>query len=80
MLKLKKNNFDNSFTDSISSLSFIGSSNFKNSKQESLNLTDYEPLIKRENLIIYKYSDIEKKSGHDQVYQYFYDKFDINDY
>jgi len=80
VLKLKNNYFDNSFRDSIPSLSFIGSNNFKNSKRESLNLTDYEPLIKREDLIIYKYSDIEKKSGHDQVYQYFYDKFDINDY
>lgn len=80
VLKLKNNYFDNSFRDSIPSLSFIGSNNFKNSKKESLNLTDYEPLIKREDLIIYKYSDIEKKSGHDQVFQYFYDKFDINDY
>mgnify|MGYP002624665155 CR=1 FL=1 len=80
VLKLKKNYFENSFTDSLPSLSFIEPSNVKNSKKESLNLTDYEPIIKREDLTIYKYSDIEKKSGHDQVYQYFYDKFDINDY
>ena len=80
VLKLKKNFFANSFTDSLPSLSFIESSNIKNSKKEYLNLTDYEPIIKREDLTIYKYSDIEKKSGHDQVYQYFYDKFDVNDY
>ena len=79
-LKLKSNYFDNSFTDSMPSLSFIESTRFSKSKNESLNITDYEPIIKREDLTIYKYSDIEKKSGHDQVYQYFYDKFDVNDY
>ena len=53
---------------------------FSKSKNESLNITDYEPIIKRENITIYKYSYIEKKSGHDQVYQYFYHKSDVNDY
>ena len=80
VLKLKSNYFDNSFTDSMPSLSFIESTRFSKSKNEPLNITDYEPIIKREDLTIYKYSDIEKKSGHDQVYQYFYDKFDVNDY
>ena len=80
VLKLKSNYFDNSFTDSMPSLSFIESTRFSKSKNEPLNITDYEPIIKREDLTIYKYADIEKKSGHDQVYQYFYDKFDVNDY
>ncbi len=80
VLKLKSIYFDNSSKDSISSISFNESTKDMKLKKVSLNLTDYEPIIKREDFIIYKYSDIEKKSGQDQVYQYFYDKFDVNDY
>ena len=79
VLKLKSDYFENSFTDSMPSLSFIEPNEPKITKIE-LNLDDYEPIVKREDFTIYKYSDIERESGHDLVYQYFYDKFDVNDY
>ena len=40
----------------------------------------YEIIKKREDLITYKYSNVERKSNHDLVYQYFYDRFEPNDF
>ncbi len=45
-----------------------------------LDLSKYEEIGKQEDLVIYRYSNIERKSDHELVYQYFYDTFDINDY
>ena len=36
-------------------------------------------LRKKDNLTIYKYSNKERKSNRELVYQYFYDEFNIND-
>ena len=45
-----------------------------------LDLSKYEEIGKQEDLVIYRYSNIERKSDHELVYQYFYDRFDLNDY
>jgi septin family protein len=45
-----------------------------------LDLSNYEEIRKQEDLVIYRYSNIERKSDHELVYQYFYDRFDLNDY
>ena len=37
-------------------------------------------LEKREDLTYYKYSNIQRQSGHDLVYQYYYDNFEVEDY
>ena len=43
-------------------------------------LSKYEEKEKKDDLVIYRYSKLERQSDHKLVYQYFYDKFDINDY
>ena len=43
-------------------------------------LSKYEEIEKIDDLVIYRYSKVERQSDHKLVYQYFYDKFDINDY
>ncbi len=43
-------------------------------------LSKYEEIEKSDDLVIYRYSKVERQSDHKLVYQYFYDKFDINDY
>ena len=35
---------------------------------------------KRDDLIYYKYSNIERTSNHKLVYQYFFDKYKVEDY
>ena len=40
----------------------------------------YEVLGKEDNLILYKYSNKERKSNREYIYQFFYDEFNINDY
>ena len=40
----------------------------------------YEVIRKEDNLILYKYSNKERQSNREYVYQYFYDEFNINDY
>ena len=52
-----------------------------NENFKKIDLSKYEIIEKKENLIFYKYSSLERQpSNHPLVYQYFYDKFDINDY
>ena len=49
-------------------------------KKKAINFTNYEILSRSDNLTIYKYSKVERTSPNELVYQYYYDKFDINDY
>ena len=49
-------------------------------KRPVLDLSNYEEIGRQEDLVIYRYSKIERKSDHELVYQYFYDRFDLNDY
>ena len=49
-------------------------------KKKDIDFSKYEVIDKNENLTIYKYSNIERKSGQNLVYQYFYDYFDVEDY
>ena len=58
------------------------SNNIKNTKKIKIqfDLSKYEEIDKKEDLVIYRYSKVERQSDHKLVYQYFYDKFDINDY
>ena len=41
---------------------------------------NYEVIRKQEDIVIYKYSNIERESNYPLVYQYFYDTFEIDDY
>ena len=58
------------------------SNNSKNTKKIKVqfDLSKYEEIEKKDDLVIYRYSKVERQSDHKLVYQYFYDKFDINDY
>ena len=40
----------------------------------------YEILEQRDDLTIYKYSNVERISKKEHVFQYFYDKYELNDY
>ena len=48
--------------------------------RKEIDLSKFEELEKRENLTIYKYSNKERQSNHNFVYQYFYDEFNTSDY
>ena len=58
------------------------SNNSKNTKKIKVqfDLSKYEEIEKKDDLVIYRYSKVERQSDHKLVYQYFYDDFDINDY
>ena len=69
--------------DSKSSDSILVQNNYNKSiytKKKVINLANNEILGRSDNLTIYKYSKIERTSPNELVYQYYYDKFDINDY
>lgn len=40
----------------------------------------YEVIKKEEDVTFYRYSNVKAKSNHELVYNYFYDKFESNDY
>ena len=48
--------------------------------KKTIDFSKYEVLEKEDNLTKYKYSNKERQSKHEFVYQYFYDEFNINDY
>ena len=52
------------------------------SKKKKINydFSQFEILEKREDLTLYKYSNIPKTSNHKLVYQYFFDKYKAEDY
>lgn len=53
----------------------------KCSKREKLNeFSKYEIIQKRNDLTIYKYSNVQRQSNHELVYLYFFDKFEALDY
>jgi hypothetical protein len=54
--------------------------NTKTKKNKVTNFLKYEILKKRNDLTIYKYSNLERVSNHPLVYQYFYDKYNAKDY
>ena len=62
----------------------IINSNYQKSKKKELqNNSNYELLEIKENknnLKIYKYSNIKREIYHDLIFQYFFDKFEENDY
>ena len=57
----------------------IKNSEEKKTKNKN-NETIYEVLELKDNLRIYKYSNIPRKNPHKLIYQYFFDKFNDNDY
>lgn len=53
----------------------------KNKKKNKItDFSQFEILKKRNDLTIYKYSNLERVSNHTLVYQYFYDKYNAKDY
>ena len=58
------------------------SNNSNNTKKIKVqyDLSKYEEIEKKDDFVIYRYSKVERQSDHKLVYQYFFDKFDINDY
>ena len=54
---------------------------WRNNKKENPITFEYEILEIKDDLRIYKYSNVERKSvGNNLIYQYYFDKFDENDY
>ena len=49
-------------------------------KKRAIDFSNYEILIKTDECTIYKYSKIERTSPQELVYQYYYDKFEPNDF
>ena len=49
-------------------------------KNKEIDFSKYKILENREDLKIYKYSDVQRQSGHELVYQYYFDKFEGEDY
>lgn len=54
--------------------------NTKTKNNKITNFLKYDILKKRNDLTIYKYSNLERVSNHTLVYQYFYDKYNAKDY
>ena len=52
----------------------------KENKNKDIDFSKYEVLEKKENLTIYKYSNVKRQSGQKLVFQYFYDNFEGEDY
>ena len=46
----------------------------------NIDLSKYEIIKEKEDLTIYKYSNLQRVTNHELVYQYFYDKYDVEDY
>ena len=68
-IKLKQNNIDSPSQTPI----YIN-------KKKINDFSKYEVIGKEDNLILYKYSNKERQSNREYVYQYFYDEFNINEY
>ena len=49
-------------------------------EKKVIDFSKYEIIEKKIDLIIYKYSNLEKKEVHQLIFQYFYDHFENNDY
>ena len=52
----------------------------KSKPKKNIDFSKYKVLKKREDLTIYLYSDRERVSNHNLVYQYFYDQYNGNDF
>ena len=52
----------------------------KENKNKDIDFSKYEVLEKKENLTIYKYSNVKRQSSQKLVFQYFYDNFEGEDY
>ena len=75
-IKLKS---ENNHNDAPSPLQ-INSKKIIYKKKKAINFSNYEIIVKSENLVIYKYSNVKSQSPHELVHLYYYDKFDVNDY
>ena len=53
---------------------------WRNNKKEKIETNDYELLEISDGLKIFKYSNIERESPHKFIYQYYFDKFEDNEY
>ena len=49
-------------------------------KKKKLDLSKYDIFEKNEGITIYKYSNLERQTNHKLIYQYFFDKYDPEDY
>ena len=49
-------------------------------KKKKIDLSNYEEIEQKDEITIYKYSKIERQSNHKLIYEYFYDKYDPEDY
>ena len=88
---INKNDLSNSSDNSEGDLSSDDSSFEKKAMQTARNIwrpkgekkfetTSYELIKIKDWLKIYKYSNVERISNHDLIYQYYFDKFDDNEY
>ena len=82
-IKIKGNNSTIKTSDELKIVNDNNMNNKKEiSKQKKINydFSQFEILEKRDDLIYYKYSNIERASNHKLVYQYFFDKYKVEDY
>ena len=84
-IKLKRNSVEDNNTSNFTSTSSNDDyKEFKNleikKKNKDIDFSKYKVMEKREDLTIYKYSEVKRQSGHKLVYQYFYDNFEGEDY
>ena len=82
-IKIKGNNSTIKTSDEPKKVNDNNMNNKKEiSKQKKINydFSQFEILEKRDDLIYYKYSNVERTSNHKLVYQYFFDKYKAEDY
>ena len=81
-IDLNESNKNNYFDDESYNKQFMytARNKWRNNKKEQIFEDMHEILEIRDDLKIYKYSNVEKKQIHNLIYQYCYDKYDENDY
>ena len=84
-IKLRRKSFEDDGASNLTSTSsYDDNKDFKKleikKEKKYIDFSKYKILEKNEDLTIYKYSDVQRQSGHKLVYQYFYDNFEGEDY
>ena len=76
------NDNDNNLEDDSYNMQFMftARNKWRNNNKEIASNNMHEILEIKEDLKIYKYSNVEKKSVHKMIYQYHYDKYDKKDF
>ena len=71
--------FDNDLSSFEKQCMQTARNKWRNNEKEIIGQNFHELLEIKDELKIYKYSNVERKSTHNLIYQYHYDEFDYND-